>query len=181
VIGLLHDLNALGLTGVPHTGGMVSPEATADLTKWGTEEGRMVLGMGEAGLRCADPFGVREANLLLSANLQPIIACMRTPVTGRRKPPRLVAGRRGGISIVDALVEALWLRRAERNQSGSGEEWPSLGLEELHKYVLDCLKYNVASASVRSAIYNHPEIFERASTSAGRVAYRLSPWAREQR
>jgi hypothetical protein len=47
---ILHDLNLLGLTAMPYIQGMVSPTATADLTKWVTEEGWTILRMGAVGL-----------------------------------------------------------------------------------------------------------------------------------
>ena len=43
---VLRNLNALGLTDVPYIEGMLRPEATADLTKWITEEGWKALGLG---------------------------------------------------------------------------------------------------------------------------------------
>lgn len=46
---ILFTLNALGLTNVPYVVGMVSPAATADLTKWITEDGWAALGVGSFG------------------------------------------------------------------------------------------------------------------------------------
>jgi hypothetical protein len=48
-VEILRDLDALGLTNVPYIEGMVSVTATSDLTKWITEEGWKVLGLGTAG------------------------------------------------------------------------------------------------------------------------------------
>jgi hypothetical protein len=44
--GILHGLNALGLTKVPYVVGVVSAAATADLARWITEEGWAALGGG---------------------------------------------------------------------------------------------------------------------------------------
>jgi hypothetical protein len=41
---ILQNLNALGFTDVPYIEGMLSPAATADLTKWITEKGWEALG-----------------------------------------------------------------------------------------------------------------------------------------
>jgi hypothetical protein len=49
-VEILRDLNALGLTNVPYSEGMVSITATADLTRWITEEGWRALGLGTAGV-----------------------------------------------------------------------------------------------------------------------------------
>ena len=45
VAEILCTLNALGLTKVPYVVGVVSSSATADLTKWITEEGWATLGV----------------------------------------------------------------------------------------------------------------------------------------
>jgi hypothetical protein len=47
----LERLNALGLTSVPYIPGMVSPAATAQPSKWITEEGWEALGMVSLGGR----------------------------------------------------------------------------------------------------------------------------------
>lgn len=44
--GILHGLNALGLTKVPYVVGVVSAAATADLAKWITEDGWAASGVG---------------------------------------------------------------------------------------------------------------------------------------
>jgi hypothetical protein len=45
VVDILHTLKALGLITIPYVTGTTTPAATADLTKWITEEGWATLGV----------------------------------------------------------------------------------------------------------------------------------------
>src|SRR5690242_4929846 len=91
------------------------------------------------------------------------------------KPPFFVPGRRGGLSVVDAMVRALW------EKPGSERQWPSMSIRELREQASLTLGYSVPPSSVRSSLYAHPDVFERCSVPPGRVAYRLTGGARKRR
>jgi hypothetical protein len=95
----------------------------------------------------------------------------------RSAPPTFVKGRKGGVSVVDVMVRALWAR-----PSGDGRsEWPSLSLIELQEQVSAALGYDVPSSTIRSSVYSHLEIFEKCKRVGVKVGYRLTTDARSRR
>ncbi len=95
----------------------------------------------------------------------------------RSAPPTFIQGRKGGVSIVDAMVRALWVR----SDADGKDDWPSLSLVDLQERASRALGYDVPSSSVRSSVYSHPDIFEKCTLAGAKVAYRLSPAARSRR
>ena len=89
-------------------------------------------------------------------------------------PPRLVRGRRGGKSIVDALVKALWWDAMDDRQ------WPVRTIPALRDEVSRQLNYDAPPSSVRSTLYSRTDVFERTQVLGQGVAYRLTEWARGQ-
>jgi len=89
----------------------------------------------------------------------------------RRKAPSFVQGRRGGASLVDVLVAALWPKRA-------------MTLAQLQASASEALGYDVPSSSIRSSVYSKETIFERVDGDEKRpgepVRYRLTTWAKRQ-
>lgn len=88
-------------------------------------------------------------------------------------PPSFISGRRGGLSVVDAMVEALW-------RSSNDAQWPCLTIPVLLDKISGRLGYEVPSSTVRSSLYTHTDIFEREQRSNKKVSYRLTAWARKQ-
>lgn len=81
-------------------------------------------------------------------------------------PPTVVKGRKGQRSIADVIIETLW----------PIEEFacvPSKSLEELRVRCSEVLKFEVASSTLRSTLYRHPEFFQKAEKSTGPVQYLL--------
>jgi hypothetical protein len=93
---------------------------------------------------------------------------MATSKAGHIPPPSVVRGRKGGISVADALVAALW------NPSGNSSDWPERTLEDLRIEVTRRLGYGILDSTVRSALYTNSTIFERCGTKSQRVLYRLT-------
>ena len=85
-----------------------------------------------------------------------------------RKPHCLVQGRRGGLSVVDALISRLWQ---------SDNVWPSKSLSVLTRECVDVLGYAVSNSTVRATVYRYPEFFERDDQDG--VKYHLSSYAIE--
>lgn len=73
---------------------------------------------------------------------------------------------------MDALVEVLWMTDDER--------WPSISLANLKELVGRRLEYDIASSTVRSAIYSRPEVFRRLKTKDGKTAYSLAASVKKQ-
>jgi len=86
----------------------------------------------------------------------------------KTEPPSFVRGHRGGASLTDTLVAALWPAC-------------TLTITELRAAASTALGYDVPSSSIRSTLYTKDKIFERVKEDARtRVAYRLTAWARRQ-
>lgn len=75
----------------------------------------------------------------------------------------LASGRKSEISVADAIVKYL-------GQSGTGGS----SLADITKSISECVGYEVPSATVRSTIYRHTEVFERVGMVDGKTFYRLS-------
>ena len=86
--------------------------------------------------------------------------------------PSFVPGRKGGLSVVDALARALW------HESGV---WPSRTIRELKDLISIMLRYDVPSSTVRSELYRHKDVFERKKSDGGPVTYQLTKTARRTR
>lgn len=88
-----------------------------------------------------------------------------------QQPPILLVGRRGGISVVDAIVRVLW-----NGDTGPEHDsaWPVMRFAEIRDAVTRQLGYNVSDSTVRSAVYKHPELFEKSKEVSSGVRYRLS-------
>jgi len=69
-------------------------------------------------------------------------------------PPSYIRGRKGAVSVVDAVVAALW-------RAHDGKDWPTRSLAELRAAVSATLGYAVAASTVRASVYDHPELFEK--------------------
>jgi hypothetical protein len=96
---------------------------------------------------------------------------MNTKQRKTTQPPVLVVGRRGGISVLDAIVRGLWNGDAARE---CDSDWPTKRLVDIRDSVAKALGYDIAESTVRSAIYNHPELFEKSKDGGPGVRYRLS-------
>jgi hypothetical protein len=88
--------------------------------------------------------------------------------------PRFVAGRRGGISVVDALVRVLW----SDAKSSDSSQWPAKDFNTLALEASKVIGYRLSASTVRSAIYGHEELFDRASEHEQGLLWRLSLKAR---
>lgn len=93
--------------------------------------------------------------------------------TGRNEIPQFVPGRRGGISVVDAVVRALW-GDASPNDA---ERWPAKTFNALVTETSAIVGYELTSSTVRSAIYGHMDLFDK-DESDGALRWRLSKKAR---
>ena len=93
--------------------------------------------------------------------------------TSGSRAPQFVAGRRGGISVVDALVRSLW-RRPSRSDV---KDWPSKTFGTLAAEASSIVGYQLTSPTVRSAIYGRMDLFER-DEQDGVLRWRLSEKAR---
>lgn len=82
-------------------------------------------------------------------------------------PPLCVKGRKGGISVADCLVRALW--STDRDY----DEWPSKSFDQLQAEVSRSAGYPVSPSTIRSTIYGHPELFIRARKEQ-RVLWKLT-------
>lgn len=80
-------------------------------------------------------------------------------------PPSIVPGRRGGLSVADAIVQLLW----PINSSSSG-----LRIAELVEKCSKMLGYKVKDHTIRSVLYRHAGIFEKSSETGKKVVYRLT-------
>ena len=79
------------------------------------------------------------------------------PVRRTTDIPRFVPGRRGGISVVDALVQVLWNTKRPKDR----EQWPAKSFNTLAAEVSSIVGYQLTSSTVRSSIYGHMELFEK--------------------
>ena len=86
--------------------------------------------------------------------------------------PQFVKGRKGHISVVDCLVRSLWRVNTGR--------WPARTFAELRIAVSNLQGYDVASSTIRSSIYQYPQIFERVRNN-GSLRWRLTTSARRGR
>ena len=83
-------------------------------------------------------------------------------------PPSIVRGRKGGMSIADALVAALW------NPTPNSHDWPERTIEELRIDASRRLGYEIPNSTIRSALYTTTDTFERCSAQSLRAVYRLT-------
>jgi hypothetical protein len=74
---------------------------------------------------------------------------------------------------VDCLAAALW-----RTQPEAKGAWPERTFEELRKQVSGMQGYDVAGSTVRSAVYQRGDLFERTRKADGSLRWRLSRKAR---
>lgn len=72
------------------------------------------------------------------------------------KPPSVVKGRRGLISILDCMVASLWEVKAPK-----GTILPAKTFRQLTDEATAMRGRPVATASVRAAIYRHSDLFEQ--------------------
>lgn len=82
-------------------------------------------------------------------------------------PPSVILGRKGQASIADLLIRSLWPVDA------CEAELPYKSLAEITEECRGALGFPVSSSTVRSTIYKHPEIFEKATKVGVNVYYRL--------
>ena len=94
-----------------------------------------------------------------------------TPTRRTKAAPSFVKGRKGQISVVDCLVNALWKQ--------GDSPWPESTFGELRASVSKLQNYPVAPATIRSSVYQHLDIFERAECAP--VRWRLTTRARSGR
>ena len=88
-----------------------------------------------------------------------------------QKPISFVLGRRGRTSILDCLLTAL----SPRNLTGA---WPQYTFDQLRERVSALRLMEVPEASLRSVVYR-ADVFERASTDADRVKWKLNAKGRQ--
>jgi hypothetical protein len=81
-----------------------------------------------------------------------------------RKLPVFIPGRRGGISIVDAIIHVLL--------SMDGKS-PLRTLSEIQDRVAQRVGYNPSASTIRSAIYSHRDLFD-CTYVVGRPTFALS-------
>lgn len=97
----------------------------------------------------------------------------RNPKHVRANAPSFVKGRKGGISIVDCMVQVLWTQDA-----GSIADWPVKTFPEIGKEVSDIVGYTVPPSTIRSTAYSHSDIFQKAN-AGGKFCWRLTEKARK--
>lgn len=92
--------------------------------------------------------------------------------------PVFVKGRKGGISVVDAMVQAL------ANGDPAGAEVTPDGLrltfEQLRVRASEVIGYLLAPSTIRSAVYGHANLFRRCKLSNGKPAVRLEKQVRRK-
>jgi hypothetical protein len=93
--------------------------------------------------------------------------------SGSGRAPSFVTGRRGGISVVDALVRSLWQETSRRDVEG----WPSKTFGTLATEASSIVGYQLTPSTVRSAIYGRIDLFEK-DEQDGALRWRLSKKAR---
>lgn len=81
--------------------------------------------------------------------------------------PTPIPGRKGKSSIANTLIQALWPAIPSNAR-------PSRCLRELQSICAVSLSFDVSASSIRSILYRHPEIFEKAGRDAQGTHYRLS-------
>ena len=84
--------------------------------------------------------------------------------------PSFAKARKGGLSVPDAMVAALWTK---------GGGWPCLSISALTEQASRRVGYNVPAPTVRSILSRKERIFRRV-LSGSRPAYELTSWARKQ-
>lgn len=90
-----------------------------------------------------------------------------TPGVTPAELPRFAAGRKGVLSLLDAIIRTLW-------QSDDRGEWPTMSLIDVNARVSKMLGYEVPSSSIRSTVYNHLDLFTKSASPGIRVRYSLS-------
>ena len=88
--------------------------------------------------------------------------------------PRLVAGRKGLVSVVDAMIQALWKETGRARRGELGENWPALTIAEIHEEASRVRQKEIPRTTIRCELYRHQELFERCSTEETVVRYRLT-------
>lgn len=101
--------------------------------------------------------------MLSSSNLGPLLLTFMKI----QSPPSVVRGRKGQASIADLVVRSLW------PLDGDDNELPCKSLAKITEDCRAALGFAVSSSTIRSTIYNHPEIFERAEKVGVEAYYRL--------
>ena len=97
------------------------------------------------------------------------------PATSRPVTPHFVKGRKGHTSVVDSIARALWWTRDDTR-------WPELTFEELRVAVSKLQGYHVTPSTIRSSIYQYPNLFERGTkTGGGTLRWRLTKSGRTGR
>lgn len=85
--------------------------------------------------------------------------------------PSFVRGRKGQTSVIDCLVELLW-------KGENDDAWPARTFNDLRERVSKMQGYHVTSSTIRSSVYDHSDLFERAKTP-GQLRWRLTKQARK--
>ena len=83
--------------------------------------------------------------------------------------PEFVKGRKGQLSVVDAMVRSLWL-----TQDG---EWPEKTFDEIRIAVSTLQGYPISSSTIRASTYQHSDVFERVGKKRP-IRLRLTEYAR---
>lgn len=78
-----------------------------------------------------------------------------------------ISGRKGKASVADYLIHSL------TPDENSNDEPPSKSIGDLTSCCAVGLGFEVASSTIRSTLYRHPEIFERDEDKCG-AHYKLS-------
>ena len=84
--------------------------------------------------------------------------------------PSFVKGRKGHVSVVDCMVRTLWCAK--------DGDWPERTFEELRAAVSEMQGYPVAPSTIRSSVYQYPELFERVQAKNGSLRWRLTTQGR---
>lgn len=85
-----------------------------------------------------------------------------------KKIPSIATGRRGGMSVADAIVISLWV------DSSNNLDWPELSISMIVEKCQEELGYAVKDCTVRSILYRHEEVFEKERVANKGLVYRLS-------
>jgi hypothetical protein len=89
-----------------------------------------------------------------------------------KKPPSLIKGRKGHMSVIDCLFKVLWVV-----DSRKGTEWPSKTFQELADEVSAMRGKRVTESSVRSIVYRRSSLFDKVKAD-GKVYWQLSKTGR---
>lgn len=81
--------------------------------------------------------------------------------------PSPIPGRKGQTSVANIVIHVLW-------PACISEDLPSKSLGDLQAICRAALAFDLSGSTLRSTLYRHPEIFEKACETQGKAFYRLT-------